>query len=114
MDKIYCGIGDVPKGKRKGTMKECALAGQVRLFGISKIDKRTLQSAQGERKQTQSQLALMKIYAGSNGKIRKIQSNLPYEKDEKKKASMMKDIDKIKKVRDDAVAKLIVMRKNNK
>jgi len=41
-DKIYCGIKDVPKNSRKGTMLECAKKHQVKLYGIHKVDKKLL------------------------------------------------------------------------
>ena len=38
MSKIYCGIGKVPKGSKRGSMKECVESGQIRYYGIKKID----------------------------------------------------------------------------
>ncbi len=34
----YCGVGNVPKGKKRGTVKECIRANQVRYYGLEKID----------------------------------------------------------------------------
>ena len=34
----YCGVGNVPKGKKRGTAKECIKANQVRYYGLEKID----------------------------------------------------------------------------
>ena len=42
MSDIYCGIGKIPKGQKMGTMRECAEKGQVRYYGIKKIDTKTL------------------------------------------------------------------------
>jgi predicted RNA methylase len=42
MNKIYCGINDLPKGKRYGDMEECASLGKVNYYGLNKIDKRVL------------------------------------------------------------------------
>ena len=42
MTEPYCGIGDVPKGHKRGTMRECAEKKQIRYYGIKKIDSKTL------------------------------------------------------------------------
>lgn len=34
----YCGIGKIPKGKKRGTAKECIKANQVRYYGLEKVD----------------------------------------------------------------------------
>lgn len=34
MPDYYCGMSDVPKGKRRGTLKECLESKQVRYHGI--------------------------------------------------------------------------------
>ena len=44
-DAIYCGVGNAPKGRRVGTMSECAKAKQIRKYGERKIDPRTLAAA---------------------------------------------------------------------
>jgi hypothetical protein len=38
MTNIYCDVDDLPKGYRYGTMKECALKGEIGLYGLKKID----------------------------------------------------------------------------
>jgi hypothetical protein len=39
----YCGAdAKIPRGKQRGTMKQCRDKGQVRYFGVNKIDKRLL------------------------------------------------------------------------
>jgi len=45
MNKIYCDVGEVPKGKRRGSMKECAELGQVRYYGEKKMDKKMVSVA---------------------------------------------------------------------
>jgi len=49
MSKIYCGIDDIPKGYRRGTMKECADKGQVRYYGIKQIDSRLVASINAKK-----------------------------------------------------------------
>lgn len=40
---IFCGIGNIPKGKKLGTALECLQAKQVRRYGVEKIDPRLLE-----------------------------------------------------------------------
>lgn len=58
MSQPYCGIGKVPKGRKRGTAKECAEVGQVRHWGEKKVDKRTLEKAKLPEtiKETKSEL----------------------------------------------------------
>jgi len=58
MTDIYCGIGKVPTGLRRGTMKECATKGQIRYYGVKKIDGRLLEWIQtfDKRKATRSDI----------------------------------------------------------
>jgi len=48
MAEIYCGIGKIPKRQRRGNMKECAEKGQVRYYGIKKIDTKTLEASKNK------------------------------------------------------------------
>ena len=41
--KIYCGVADVPKGSKLGSMVECAKKNQVRYWGVKKIDPKILE-----------------------------------------------------------------------
>jgi hypothetical protein len=42
--KIYCGANKLPKNKKLGSMKDCAQAGQIRLYGVKKVDPITLKA----------------------------------------------------------------------
>lgn len=33
----YCGIGKIPKGKKRGTVEQCIKANQIRYYGLEKI-----------------------------------------------------------------------------
>ena len=41
MSNIYCDLGEVPKGKKRGSMKECAESGKISYWGEKKADKKT-------------------------------------------------------------------------
>jgi hypothetical protein len=43
-ENIYCGMGDVPGDKVRGTAKQCIQANQVRYYGIKKIDKELIEN----------------------------------------------------------------------
>ena len=42
--KPYCGIKTVPKNKRRGTMDECYSRGEIRYFGLNKIDSKVIEN----------------------------------------------------------------------
>ena len=48
MSDIYCGVSKIPKGQKRGSMKECAEKGQIRYYGIKKIDKKTMELAKNK------------------------------------------------------------------
>jgi len=48
MTNIYCGIGKIPKAQRRGNMRECAEKGQIRYYGIKKIDTKTLEASKNK------------------------------------------------------------------
>jgi hypothetical protein len=56
MSKAYCGYDDkVPKGKKRGTMSECAETGQIRYFGKKLIDSRTAAGAANKKKKAKEE-----------------------------------------------------------
>lgn len=115
-EKIYCGVGDVPKGKRRGNMKECAEANQIRYFGINKVDSKLLDSVKKNKTQEKNKEKLreetMFKIVGLKGTISKLNREIKQQEYliEKKRTPGLieenkKEIDKIekkiKKIRDD-------------
>jgi hypothetical protein len=91
--KIYCGIGEVPKGMKKGTMKECMEMGQVRLYGLYKIDsklvsKKSKPSAK-EKKMTKNEVKALVFKF--KGRITRIEEELK-EATGKEKTQLEKDL----------------------
>ncbi len=91
--KIYCGIGEVPKGMKKGTMKECMELGQVRLYGLYKIDskivsKKSKPSAK-EKKMTKNEVKALVFKF--KGRITRIEEELK-EATGKEKTQLEKDL----------------------
>lgn len=48
----YCGIGKIPKGKKRGTAKECIKANQIRYYGLEKIDMDAINKAKKKKPKT--------------------------------------------------------------
>ena len=104
---IYCGIGPLPKGKRFGTMKECAALSQIRLYGKYKIDQKLIDSVQETKKLAAGtakidgeieELMIKNVTIG--GKLKKKQGHLKSlssnVKDAEKKKILREDIDELK------------------
>lgn len=82
MSNIYCGIDKIPKGKKIGSMKQCAEKNQIRYWGLNKVDK-TLAEAVRKRKGTTGDMKVeKKIHmlrvknAGLKGRIQFIDRRL--------------------------------------
>lgn len=96
--KPYCGIHKVPKGKKTGTMKECMDIGQIRKYGLQKIDPRTLQSKKLSAATKVDQNVrdrLIKKLVSARGKINRYKGRYETTKDntkegKKKKAAYLK------------------------
>lgn len=100
--KPYCGIGKVPKGKKKGNMKDCVKAKQIRKFGLNKIDSSIIRKKKGE-KLTKGQLMIS--IAGKTGKKDRLIRLIKLEKNEKKKDKLKAEakavLREIKQLKDD-------------
>jgi hypothetical protein len=87
----YCGIKDpLPKNKRLGTMDECYTAGEVRYYGLNKIDSKVIKS----KKKKDINAILEEDYTML---LLKAKKNLIQVKALKKKLEDIKDQDEIKK-----------------
>lgn len=49
-DKPYCGFKNIPKGRKRGTMQECAKSGRLAYYGINKVDEKLLEKLLQARK----------------------------------------------------------------
>jgi DNA repair exonuclease SbcCD ATPase subunit len=109
MDKIYCGIAEdanIPKGKKRGTMKQCADKGAIYYWGKLKSDSVQIKQAQKkelERRfkgKTPATKNYEKMYdkkisefASLKGKINKIDREMKAKQDNK---TELKDLEKEK------------------
>ena len=82
-DNIYCGSKDVPKNKVRGTMQQCAEKGEIRYYGIKKIDPLLANSITKKKKNTAVKVWIKLVAAKS--KVANYKSKVTNEKDQKKK-----------------------------
>lgn len=71
MSKIFCGITEVPKGQKRGSQEECFNKGQIRYYGVKKIDKSFLKEQKVSTKKHRKSLMLQ--ISENRGKIRKLE-----------------------------------------
>lgn len=107
MSKIFCKLGEVPKGKKRGSMKECAELKQINFYGEKKVDKKIIDSIldakNNTKKSLEKSLDNMKIkYAGLMGKKKNITVKVEKAKNDKEK----KTLEKEKKSIEDELEKL--------
>ncbi len=92
MSKPYCGLGDVPKGKERGSAEDCLEANQVRYYGVEKFDKKLLDSFVKESKSKTGKAGVDKALI----KLKKLEFQLT---SLKKKYDKEKDKDKKDKIK---------------
>ena len=95
MRKAYCGISKVPKGQKRGSMKECAVSGQIRYYGLKKIDTKLVEYAKSSKKGQSKRNTLIEQKAGIKGKINAITKAFKVEKDIKKKKQLNEQYKKL-------------------
>jgi hypothetical protein len=88
MSDIYCGIGNIPAGKRRGTAKECLNASQVRYYGLEQIAKELLEQGNNTIEKQQKKVKI--LFATLTGINKALSREQGYKKKDEKK------IDKIK------------------
>ena len=71
--KIYCGAGKVPKDAKRGGPDQCMNKGQIRYYGIEKIDIKLLEANEKYKKKLTSIKTKMK---NIENKIKKIKQEM--------------------------------------
>lgn len=105
VNDIYCGIEDVPKGSRRGSMKDCAEKKQIRYWGLHKIDPRTIEGAKKTTKGKDTRFKLGKAVVTARVRTDKLRDKVKYEKDKAKKKEYEKELKAMMKTLVDAVNK---------
>jgi len=99
MSKVYCGVGKIPKNHRKGSMKECAERGQIRMYGLYKVDPQLVNpkakpsSKDKQMNKTQLRGLIVKLAA----RYSRLKDEMENEKSDKKKKEMKKEMEETKK-----------------
>jgi hypothetical protein len=106
MTDIYCGVKNVPKGKKRGTMKQCASKGEVRYYGLKRIDPKLLEHAQSKKGKMGSKKDLEKRMIILRVRLRKTKTKYAEEKNQKKKQEIKKEYEKMAKEFNQISAKL--------
>ncbi len=77
----YCGAKTkIPKGKTRGTAKECVDASQIRYYGIEQLDEETKKRAQNKGKRNLTRSNQLKKVARLRGKLSKIIREIKHKK----------------------------------
>ena len=75
-DDIFCGVGKVPSGKRRGTMKECFEKKQVRYWGVKKIDSRILSDYNKSDAIAETKVKLVVDAAKIKGRLKRLERQM--------------------------------------
>lgn len=99
MSNIYCGIKNVPKGKKLGTLQQCLNNQQVRYYGIKKIKPADLNLKAELTKLKRKRTMLINNISKNKGKLIRLNRNLiGYKKDPKKLKDTQKEVDDVNKL----------------
>jgi translation initiation factor 2B subunit (eIF-2B alpha/beta/delta family) len=100
-EKINCGINELRKNERRGSMKECAEKKQIKYYGLKKVDSKLLE---GINKSEKKRMTLQKARISMVGlrarigaierKIDIIKHKSKEKKDEKKDKAEIKELEK--------------------
>ncbi len=110
--KPYCGINEIPKRHRLGSMKECADAGQIRYYGLNKIDKLVVNSTL--KVSEKAERALRIKLAGLKGTSGRILKDFKVAKNEKEKNKLIEEYKTIKYQTQIVIDKLIKIEEKQK
>lgn len=101
IDKIYCGIEALPKGKIRGSMKECIEKNQVRYWGLKKIDSRLISSMSTSKNVPSTRRKLIEKAVVIDAKIKNLIKKLKFSKNmtDSEKEKINNDMKKFKEQR---------------
>lgn len=95
MSNIYCGVNidKIPKGKKLGSMEECAKKRQICLYGLRKIDSKTIKNIE----KSESKNKLYKQYGKLMGEKNKLNKQISGEKSKIKLSELNKELKELEK-----------------
>lgn len=91
MTESYCGVNNVPKGKHRGSMKECAEKGEIRYYGIKKVDKRLIEGVKAKKYKKLNKPQMYAKRGELTGKIKALKDKIKSEKDDIKKDKLKEE-----------------------
>ena len=99
---IYCGIGKIPKGSKLGNMKQCAEKGQIRYYGIKKVDPQIARlskksSKKSNKDKTESIESLITALFRLRGKKKALLRKIDEEKNAKEKIKLTQELNILEK-----------------
>ena len=105
MPGVYCGVKPPPKGKARGTRKQCEEANQVRFYGVAgprakdiKRQQRKTKKVKRERVKTAVELREAKEEGAPGGITKPLQADLrKLKRQETEQRAILKDMKKQKK-----------------
>lgn len=102
---FYCGVRD-PRGKRYGSMEECAEAGEVRYYGLNKIDRRLVAAHSDSKKNEKTRQELITKLIVYRAKFQKFTDDLKFAKTKKETDEIKKKIDEFDAKKKATIAKI--------
>lgn len=97
MSEKFCGIGKIPKGYKRGTMKDCLEKKQVRYYGLKKVDPKLVEhilTTKGGKPKNRDKLVIELV--GKRGTLVRLNRQLADEKDPDVKKVIREQINKVK------------------
>ncbi len=90
---FYCGVKTDNLKRRRGSMKECIEANEIRYYGFKLVDQDLFENINSMKKQATSDKVWIKL-VGVRAAIKRLERDIPFIKDKNKKKEMMKELDK--------------------
>lgn len=100
---LYYGAYNVPKDKKRATMKEAIEANQIRYYGVKKIDQRTIEKSREKQKNQETIRDLQNKKIRLMAKIKRMIKEIKAEKDINKKDKMKDEVRALAKEHDQYV-----------
>ena len=90
---IYCGIKEIPKNAKRGSMRECAEKNQIRYWGLKKVDSRVLENVEQLMSLDKARLNRTKF----DTRLKRLTTQYNRTKDKEKKLILKKEITETEK-----------------
>lgn len=113
-NKIYCGIKEVPEGKKLGTATQCASLGKVSYYGLKKIDQSAFEETNEVKQLKKRYKKLHEDYSFYKGKLKNLESKHYYAKTKEAKDKYNLEHKEAAKKYNDIVREMTSIKKKTK